>query len=90
MSFEFINGSVVELVVPTNPPVLLPPVETSETAVILAQGPPGPQGIAGYTDGYPQWFNGEGPPPDAIVGSQPGDMYVDVSPGGQVYQLRWE
>ena len=47
MSFEFINGSVIDVVVPTNPPVLLPPVETSETAVILVQGPPGPTGPAG-------------------------------------------
>lgn len=33
------------------------------------------------------WFSGDGPPPDSLIGSGPGDMYVD-NLSGTLYQLR--
>lgn len=59
------------------------------------EGPPGdrgPQGVAGpqgsigittYTG--PAWWTGEGPP-DTVIGSKPGDYYIDTTTG-QMYKL---
>lgn len=49
-----------------------------------AQGPPGEQGSPGR-DGQIR-FTGQGPPPVVIVGSIPGDVYMDLS-SGNLYKL---
>ena len=33
------------------------------------------------------WFTGTGPPPPALIGAGPGDMYINVATG-DLYQLR--
>lgn len=44
---------------------------------------------SGASDPNPMvdWFTGVGPPPDALIGAGPGDMYVDTL-SGTIYQLR--
>lgn len=56
---------------------ITPPVVTSAPVVVLrgapgAPGPAGPQGSPSV-----QWFHGNGPPVDPIIGSHVGDFYVD-------------
>lgn len=51
------------------------------------QGPAGPQGLQGLPGSFtgPGWWYGEGPP-GTLVGSHPGDYYVDTS-SGNIYKL---
>lgn len=53
----------------------------------LIPGPAGPAGADGRDglNGQPR-YQGFGPPPDVIVGSNPGDLYFDRSTG-DLYQL---
>lgn len=48
------------------------------------QGPEGPRGFDG-TFGGTAWFTGNGPP-ETVIGSKPGDHYIDVDTG-IVYKL---
>lgn len=61
---------------------------TETVGVVIAQGPPGnpgPQGPPGPVyEGLAWWF-GEGPP-TTVVGSKPGDRYMDTTTG-TIYQL---
>lgn len=49
------------------------------------QGPPGPVGPAGPSYSGVGWFFGEGPP-TTVIGSKPGDYYMDLS-DGTIYKL---
>ena len=89
VSFEFVPGRTIKVTIPTSSPTFVSaPKPPGPTIVIPVQGPPGPRGYTGYAEGYPDWFAGEGPPPDALIGASPGDMYLDTLPGGLIYQLR--
>lgn len=57
-------------------------------SVVAVPGPPGPAGPAGAPGkpGQPR-FVGNGPPPDVILGAEPGDSYVDLT-NGTTYHLR--
>jgi len=76
-------------VVAVQPPALIPvtapappPQLTTTVPVVLVAGPQGPPGAPGPTvDPLTRVFNGDGPPPALIVGSKPGDYYVDNSTG---------
>lgn len=69
-----VQAPVVELD-PTDTPVL----------VAVAPGPPGPQGPPGSGDEDPTTWYGQGPP-GTIIGSSPGDYYVDTETG-TIYKL---
>lgn len=65
-------------------------VETSLPPVVVAvapgpPGPAGPQGVPGDGGSGAAWFTGVGPP-GTIVGSSPGDYYIDTSTG-TIYRL---
>lgn len=47
----------------------------------------GDGGSSGHLNPVVDWFTGVGPPPDALIGAGPGDMYIDVTTG-VLYQLR--
>lgn len=49
------------------------------------QGPPGPPGPQGPPDGV-NWFFGDGPPPDPVIGARVGDKYMD-NLSGAIYTL---
>lgn len=59
--------------------------------LVIAQGPPGtpgpqgPQGPSGPTYEGIAWWYGDGPP-TTIVGSKPGDFYMDLD-DGTIYKL---
>jgi len=64
--------------------VLNPPT----VGVVQVQGPQGPvgaSGAAGPAYSSPAWFFDEGPP-GTIIGSKPGDLYLDLT-DGTVYVL---
>lgn len=48
-----------------------------------------PGGFPGGGGDHPivDWFTGIGPPPAALIGAGPGDMYIDLETG-TLYQLR--
>lgn len=50
-----------------------------------AMGPQGPRGPQGPPDGV-EWFFGDGPPEDVILGAKVGDKYMD-NLSGIVYTL---
>lgn len=49
-------------------------------------GPAGPMGPEGPRSSGPQYWHGQGAPPEVIIGARPGDCYVDVLTG-DIYQL---
>ena len=49
-------------------------------------GPVGPMGPEGPRSSGPQYWHGQGAPPEVIIGARPGDCYVDVLTG-DIYQL---
>jgi hypothetical protein len=51
---------------------------------VVTAGPPGPPGAPAQ---IVTWFEGEGPPPLAIPGAVPGDMYHDTV-DHRFFQLR--
>lgn len=51
------------------------------TGIPGPQGEPGPPGKDGQIR-----FTGNGPPPVAIIGAEPGDTYMDLS-NGDIYKL---
>jgi hypothetical protein len=91
-------GVIVEVEPPVLPVVeVAPPGEVFDLVPVPGppgprgpEGPPGPegpQGRPGYdgTFGGTAWWAGNGPP-DAVIGSKPGDKYIDVTTG-DVYTL---
>ena len=60
--------------------------EQGEIGPVGPQGPPGPQGPKGDPgDDGTDWWYGDGPP-GTVIGSKPGDYYVD-NLTGSVYKL---
>lgn len=49
-------------------------------------GPVGPVGPEGPRSSGPQYWHGQGAPPEVIIGARPGDCYIDVLTG-DIYQL---
>lgn len=85
------NETVV--VVPGPPGSQSPTVVVPVPGIPGSQGPPGPMGPQGPegprgfdgTFGGTAWFSGNGPP-ETVIGSKPGDYYIDVE-SGLVYKL---
>lgn len=72
---------VVEVVRPTPPVFEVAPPDVDSILVLPLPGPagaglPGPAG----RPGQPR-FVGSGPPPDALIGAEPGDQYLDQRTG---------
>lgn len=81
------SGDTVVVQVDDPEPVV---VDTApgETVVLVAvpgipgiPGPSGPSGANGVTE-----YHGDGPPPVALIGSHPGDLYVDDLTGDRYQQ----
>lgn len=53
--------------------------------VVIVSGPAGPQGPAGAAFEGVAWWTGEGEP-EGIVGSKPGDYYINTL-DGSIYKL---
>lgn len=62
-------------------------VNIADSAVSVIGGPDPGNGSGGNLNPIVDWFTGTGPPPDALIGAGPGDMYVDILTG-TLYQLR--
>lgn len=74
---------VIEVI--TDPLAVIQVVAEPVTVIeVVTEGPPGLPGVPG---GIVTWFEGEGPPPLAIPGAVPGDMYHDQI-AHRFYQLR--
>lgn len=84
-------GVVVTVTPPEHPKVGVTPPMPSAVTIIPApgtpgrDGQPGPPGPAGGARTGGTWFVGVGPP-NLVIGSQPGDYYLDESTG-TIYQL---
>lgn len=83
---------VIELAAPRPPKIALAAPKSPEqiaTPVPGPEGPRGPQGAKGDPgpafSGKAFWY-GSGPP-GAVIGSKPGDVYVDIDTGN-TYELR--
>ena len=83
---------VIELTAPTRPKLTLAVPKPSEQIATPVPGPPGPrgeqgaQGEAGPTFSGKAFWYGSGPP-SVVIGSKPGDIYVDVDTGS-TYELK--
>jgi hypothetical protein len=88
-NFVIQPGGVVAVQVATPSPwvqvTVVPPPTAAVVTVAGPQGPAGASGAAGPAYSSPAWFFDEGPP-GTIIGSKPGDFYLDVS-DGTVYVL---
>lgn len=83
-----ISAENVDIVVPEDIPPVDVVIEEDTTPIIVegSVGPRGPQGPSGsMTFEGTAWWTGEGPP-GTIVGSKPGDEYIDTLTGN-VYKL---
>lgn len=65
-------------------PVPVPPFDAVQRAIAYPMagpagpdGPQGPQGPPGPASALPATWWGDGPPPDLVEGSKPGDTYID-------------
>ncbi|CPX74657.1 Uncharacterised protein [Mycobacteroides abscessus] len=83
---------VIELTAPRRPKLTLAAPRPSEQIATPVPGPPGPrgeqgaQGEAGPTFSGKAFWYGSGPP-SVVIGSKPGDIYVDVETGS-TYELK--
>lgn len=87
--FVGIQTEDLDVVVTDEDPTLDVVLDDSSAAVVIVEGsvgPRGPQGPSGsMTFEGTAWWTGEGPP-GTIVGSKPGDEYIDTLTG-TVYKL---
>lgn len=70
---------------PTSTPTLV--INVPDSAVQVIGYPGGGLDGGGSVNPIVDWFTGIGPPPDALIGAGPGDMYIDIE-SGILYQLR--
>jgi len=80
------DGTVLAVVVPQNTVTVAPPATSPVVLVPVAgipgiPGPSGPAGVNGVTE-----YHGLGPPPLTILGSHPGDLYIDDLTGDRYQQ----
>lgn len=83
-NFVIQSGDTVAVVVNTPSPWVQVEVQPPPTAAVVTvsgpQGPAGASGAPGPAYSSPAWFFDEGPP-GTIIGSKPGDFYLNVSDG---------
>lgn len=88
-SFVIHPGDVVSVTVgDVQPFVSVQVADPSPWGVVTVEGPqgvPGPQGDPGPAFSTPAWWFDDGPP-TTIVGSKPGDLYMDLLTG-TIYKL---
>lgn len=85
-NFVINPGDTVNVVVGTPSPwVQISVVPPPTAAVVTVAGPQGPQGPSGPSYEGVAWWYGEGEPV-GIVGSKPGDYYLDTV-SGQIFIL---
>lgn len=76
------TGATVEIEIPSPPNIEMPSPAPTQVVIMPTPGIPGQPGSDG--DGM-DWWSGQGPP-GTIVGSSPGDKYVDELTG-TIYTL---
>jgi hypothetical protein len=88
-SFVINPGDTVSVVVAQPSPWVqvnvIPPPTAAVVTVAGPQGPVGASGAPGPAYSSPAWFF-DGGPPGTIIGSKPGDLYLDLQ-DGTVYVL---
>lgn len=85
-NFVINPGDTVQVVVATPSPWVQVNVTPPPTAaVVTVAGPQGPAGPAGPTYEGVAWWYGQGAPV-AIIGSKPGDYYLDTV-SGEIFVL---
>jgi len=82
---DYATGATVVVTAPHLPAMVVSPPSTPGVIVTVLRGPQGPAGPAG-ANGVTE-YHGLGPPPLTILGSHPGDLYIDDLTGDRYQQM---